>query len=68
MKVFAIRLKELRKEKGLSQCEMAEFLNIRQQSYARYENDTAEPSYDMLVEIAKYFSVSADYLLGIKEY
>lgn len=64
MEIFANRLKEARKEKGLTQKELATILQIRQQSYARYEANTAEPSYDMLVEIADFFELSADYLLG----
>ncbi len=68
MEIFAQRLKELRKEKGLSQTQIAKHLNIKQQSYARYELNTSEPSYEMLVMIATYFDVSADYLLGIKDY
>ena len=68
MKIFAQRLKDLRKEKGLSQQQFAEYLNIKQQSYARYEADTSEPSYDMLVEIAKFFEVSTDYLLGLEDF
>ena len=68
MEIFAQRLKELRKEKNLSQAQLANFLQIKQQSYARYELNTSEPSYDMLVKIAELFEVSADYLLGIKDY
>ena len=68
MKIFAQRLRELRNEKDMSQKQIADVLRIRQQSYARYEMDTSEPCYDMLVEIAKYFGVSTDYLLGISDY
>ena len=68
MKIFAERLKELRKEKNLTQTDLANILKIKQQSYARYEADTSEPSYEMLVEIAKFFDVSTDYLLGINEF
>lgn len=68
MKVFANILKDLRKENNMSQSEMAKLLHIKQQSYARYENDTAEPSFAMLVEISNIFDVSCDYLLGKKEY
>ena len=68
MEIFATRLKELRKEKGISQAQMAEYLNIKQQSYMRYENDTSEPLYEMLVKIANFFGVSCDYLLGNSDY
>lgn len=68
MKIFAERLKELRKENNLSQRQMAEILFIKQQSYIRYEKNTSEPSYEMLIVIAKYFKVSTDYLLGLSDY
>ncbi len=68
MKVFAKRLKELRKENNLSQNQMAKTLGITQQSYARYEADTSEPCFEMLVEISNYFEVSCDYLLGKSDY
>ncbi len=68
MEVFAKRLKELRKENSLSQNNVAKTLGITQQSYARYEADTSEPSFEMLVQISKLFDVSCDYLLGKTEY
>ena len=68
MKIFAIRLRELRKEKMFSQEKLAKKLGITQQSYARYEADTSEPSYEMLVQISNIFEVSCDYLLGKTEY
>ncbi len=64
METFATRLKELRKEKSLSQNQMAKLLKITQQSYARYEIETSEPSFEMLVQISNIFEVSCDYLLG----
>ena len=67
MEIFAKRLKELRKEHKLTQQQLANALNIQQQSYLRYELNTSEPSYDMLVKIADMFDVSTDFLLGRKE-
>ncbi len=67
MKIFSVRLRELRKEEQLSQRQVAEKLNIRQQSYAQYENDISEPSLSMLVQIAKLFDVTTDYLVGMDE-
>ena len=43
---------------------MAEYLQIAQPSYIRYENGSSEPSLENLVKIADYFDCSADYLLG----
>lgn len=42
-------------------------LNIRQQSYARYENGKGEPDLETVVKIANIFKVSCDYLLGITD-
>jgi transcriptional regulator with XRE-family HTH domain len=64
MKIFARKLKELRKDKQFSQSQMAELLGITQQAYSKYENETAEPSFEMLVQISDIFDVSCDYLLG----
>lgn len=67
MEKFAIKLKELRNERNLTQRDIASFLNIRQQSYLRYEQNTGEPSLETLVNIAKFFEVSTDYLLGLED-
>lgn len=68
MVVFSERLRELRREAHLSQRQIAEILNIRQQSYAQYENDFAEPSLETLVKLSKIFEVSTDYLLGLSDF
>ena len=47
---------------------MADYLQMAQPSYIRYENGSAEPSLENLVKIADYFDVSVDYLLGRAEY
>ncbi len=65
MKIFGERLKELRKEKGLSQKEVADYLNISSITLLHYEKNQREPSFDLLVEISKYFGVSIDYLFGL---
>lgn len=64
---FAIRLKELRKEKNLKQSELAAFLSVDQRSISNWENEIYQPDYEMLVKIAKFFEVSADYLLGLED-
>lgn len=68
MQGFSKRLKDLRAEAHMSQQQVAEILNIRQQSYAQYENDVAEPNLETLAKIAKIFEVSTDYLLGLADY
>ena len=61
------RLKELRLENGMTQQQIASLLNIKQQSYTRYECGTGEPSLQTLIKLAEIFSVSTDYLLGISD-
>lgn len=52
----------------MSQQQVADLLNIRQQSYAQYENDFSEPNLETLAKLAKIFEVSTDYLLGLSDY
>ena len=67
MEIFAKRLKELRTQQDLSQHDIAEKLHIKQQSYSRYELATGEPSLATLREIAIFFGVTTDYLLGLSD-
>lgn len=62
-----ILLKELRTEKGLTQTEVATKLNISRQVYANYENEINQPDCKMLINLAKFFEVSIDYLLGLED-
>ena len=59
-----LRIKELREEKNISQLELAKKLNLTQQSISLYEKGEREPSIDVLKNIANFFNVSLDYLLG----
>ncbi len=59
-----MRLKELRKQKGISQLKLAMDLSMNQNSISRYENGIREADYSTLIKIADYFDVSIDYLLG----
>lgn len=59
------RIKELRIANGMTQVELATALSVTKQCISNWENNNIQPSIDMLVKIAKYFSVSTDYLLGI---
>lgn len=62
-----MRLKELRKKKGLSQLRLATELNTTQNTVSRYETGEREPGIDELIKIADYFNVSVDYLIGRTE-
>ena len=58
------RLKELRKENGITQSELAKSLNVSRSSIAMYENGERIPSYETLEVISDFFNVSILYLLG----
>lgn len=58
------RLKQLRKERKLSQLQLAFDLNMNQNTISRYENLERQADYDTLIRFADYFGVSVDYLLG----
>lgn len=58
------RLKELRKQRGISQLKLAMDLGMNQNTVSRYENGEREADYQTLINIADYFEVSLDYLLG----
>ena len=65
-KVFSNRLKEVRIENGLNQKQVAEKLGISATCYAGYEQGYRQPDLKMLTKICIFFSVSADYLLGLE--
>ena len=51
---------------GINQVELARRLGVSKQCVSNWENDNIQPSVDMLIKIAKFFSVSVDELLGLK--
>ena len=68
MEKLAEKLKELRIEKGLSQREVSSALGMSRNAFTNYENGYREPSLDNLKKICQFFDVSADYLLGLKDF
>ena len=58
------RLKELRKEKGLTQVELANIVNISKITVLRWENEERQIKPDKAQQLADYFGVSVGYLLG----
>jgi transcriptional regulator with XRE-family HTH domain len=54
----------LRKEKRLSQADLAQIFNVAQNTVSNWENGEREPDNITLVRLAEYFGVSTDYLLG----
>lgn len=67
MTTFGEKIKDLRKEKGITQKEMAQALSVTVSTLSHWECDYQEPSFKDLALLANYFDVSTDYLLGVME-
>ena len=68
MEVFALRLKELRMEKGMSQANLAKLVGSSCSIVCYWETNRSEPTAPYLVKLAEIFNVSVDYLLGRADY
>jgi len=64
-KTISGRLRDLRKERGLSQFQVSQVLQIDRSTIAKYETAAAAPSVFILVNLAKMYEVSSDYILGL---
>lgn len=62
--MFADRLKQLRKEKNLTQIQLAQIFNVANGTIAMWETGKREPDFDTIGRLADYFKVSIDYLMG----
>ena len=60
---FGARLKELRKENGLRQQDLAQMLNVHNTTVSAWETGDNEPDFKTLIKIATIFGVSTDFLL-----
>ena len=58
---------KLRKKSGLSQEQLGEKVNVTRQTISNWENNNILPSIEMLIKIARFFSVSTDYLLELDD-
>ena len=67
LELFATRVKELRKQKRLSQTELGEVLGLTHKSISTIESGVRGTTIEKLILLAKFFDVSTDYLLGLKD-
>lgn len=67
MKVFAERLMEMRKERGLSQATVARDLGVSLGIVCYWETNKSDPTASNIAKVARYFNVSSDYLLGLAD-
>ncbi len=61
------RLKDLRNDNDLMQKQVAALLQINQRVYSNYETGKREIPTRFVVQLAEYYAVSADYLLGLTD-
>jgi transcriptional regulator with XRE-family HTH domain len=62
--MFAEKLKEIRKSNNITQEELASYLSISKQAVSSWEIGKSEPDTNTIKEIANYFNVTVDYLVG----
>ena len=67
MAKFNIRLRELRKSRGLSQQKLADYTKVTKSSINMYERGEREPSLETIEMFADFFNVDMDYIIGTSE-
>lgn len=59
------RIRDLREDKDLTQQEVADTMNMYLTTYRRYECGEREPPFYFIIELAKFYNVSVDYIAGL---
>ncbi len=67
MSTFPQRLKELRKQRGLSQSQLAEAIGLTKQTISLWERGARRPEFDTMTDVADFFEVNLSYLLGTSD-
>ena len=62
-----MKLKDLREENNFTQSQIAEYLNIKQNTYSQYENEKRQLPIDVLIKLAKFYKVTTDYILELED-
>ena len=65
--MLSSQIRQLRTARNLSQVQLAKALGVTKQSVSNWETNNIQPSIDMMVKIARFFSVSPDYLLCLDD-
>lgn len=63
-----MRIRDLREDHDLTQKQVSEYLNIRQNTYSQYETGHRQIPIDALIALANLYKTSTDYLLGLTDY
>lgn len=67
MNMYYRRIRELREDNDKLQKDIAKLLNTTQQHYSKIENGATEITADRVVILAKYYGVSAEYILELSD-
>ena len=62
-----MRLKDIREDRDITQKELADYLNVKQNTYSQYENEQREISINALIKLARFYGTSTDYLLELTD-
>ena len=65
---FPERLKQLRRDNGMLQADLAEHFKVSKSAVSGWEVGRNQPNYDSLIEMSILFGVSVDYLIGRRNY
>lgn len=63
---FGERLQEIRRERGISQSQLAQDIGVSRQSLSKWENDITKPEVENLICLSRYYGISIDNLLGVE--
>ncbi len=62
-----MRLRALREDLDIKQKDIADYLHIKQNTYSQYENGQRQLPIEVLIQLAKYYKVSTDYILELSD-
>lgn len=62
-----MRIKDLREDHNLTQQQIADYLNVKQNTYSQYETGNRQIPVDTLIALAAFYKTSTDYLLGLTD-
>ena len=62
-----MRLKDIREDMDITQKHIADRLHVKQNTYSQYENGHRQIPIDLLIELARFYGTSVDYLLGLTD-
>ncbi len=68
MDILANRIKEIRKENGLTQSDLGKILSVSQDNISLWETSKSVPTVYHVILLAKTFNLSTDYILGLSDF